>query len=61
MDGLSRTVGGGVGSVVETAFDTIGGTLRFIVASANAALPGGLLPLVVFGGLAGLAWFLARR
>jgi hypothetical protein len=54
-------VGNGVGSVVSTAFDTIGGTLRFMVASANEALPGGLLPLVVFGGLASLAWFLARR
>jgi len=50
-----------VASLVATAFDTIGGTLRFIVGSANEALPGGLLPLVVFGGLAGLAWFLARR
>jgi hypothetical protein len=61
MDGLSRSVGDGIGSLVSTAFDTIGGTLRFIVASANEALPGGLLPLVVFSGLASLAWFLARR
>jgi hypothetical protein len=61
MDGFGRTVGDGVASVVATAFDTIGGTIRFIVGSANAALPGGLFPLVVFGGLAGLAWFLAKR
>ena len=61
MDGLGRTVGDGVASIVATAFDTIGGTLRFIVGSANAALPGGLLPLIVFGGLASLAWVLAKR
>jgi hypothetical protein len=61
MGGLSRSVGDGVASVVANAFDAIGGTIRFIVASANAAVPGGLFPLVVFGGLAGLAWFLAKR
>lgn len=61
MDGLGRTVGDGVASVVATAFNVIGGTLRFIVASANEALPGGLLPVAVFAGLAGLAWVLAKR
>jgi hypothetical protein len=61
MNGLSRTVGDGVASLVASAFDTIGGTIRFIVGSANAALPGGLFPLVAFFGLAGLAWVLAKR
>jgi hypothetical protein len=61
MDGFGRAVGDGVASVVATAFDTIGGTIRFIVGSANAAVPGGLFPLVVFGALAGAAWFLAKR
>lgn len=61
MDGFGRTVGDGVASVVATAFNVIGGTLRFIVGSANEALPGGLLPVVVFAGLAGLAWALAKR
>jgi hypothetical protein len=61
MDGLSRSVGDGIASVVATAFDAIGGTLRFIVASANAAAPGGLLPVLVFGGLLGAAWVLAKR
>jgi hypothetical protein len=60
VDGLSRSVGNGIGSLVSTAFETIGGTIRFMVASANEALPGGLLPLVVIGSLAGLAWFLRR-
>jgi hypothetical protein len=61
MDGLSRSVGDGIASVVATAFDAIGGTLRFIVASANDAAPGGLLPVLVFGGLLGAAWLLAKR
>ena len=61
MDGLSRSVGDGVASVVATAFNAIGGTIRFLVASASEALPGGLLPLVVFAGLAGAAWVLAKR
>lgn len=60
MDGLSQSVGRGIGGLVSTAFDTIGATLRFIVASANEAVPGGLLPLVVIGGLGGLVWFLRR-
>jgi hypothetical protein len=61
MDGLGRTVGDGVGGLVANAFDTIGGTLRFMIASANAAVPGGLLPVIAFAGLLGLAWFLAKR
>lgn len=61
MDGLSSTVGGGVTSLVGSAFDSISVTLRYIVASANAALPGGLLPVVVFGGLLSLAWYLAKK
>jgi hypothetical protein len=61
MDGLGRIVGDGVGGLVANAFDTIGGTLRFMVASANAAVPFGLLPLIAFGGLVGLAWVLAKR
>jgi hypothetical protein len=61
MDGFSRTVGDGVAGMVATAFDAIGGTIRFLVGSANAAVPGGLFPLVVFGGLAALAWALAKR
>jgi hypothetical protein len=61
MDGLGRAVGNGVSSIVTTAFDTIGGTLRFIVDSFNAAVPAGWLPVIVFVVLAGSAWALARR
>lgn len=61
MDGLGRAVGDGISSLVSTAFDTIGGVLRGIVEGANAAIPFGLLPVVVFIGLLGAAWVLAKR
>ena len=61
MDGLIRTVGSGIAGVVVTAFEVIGGTLRFIVNSASSALPGYLLPIVVFGVLVLVGWTFARR
>ena len=61
MDGLGRAVGDGITSLVSTAFDTIGGTIRFLVNSAGSAIPGGWLPVIVFVALAGAAWFLAKR
>jgi len=61
MDGLARAVGGGITSLVETAFDTIGGVLRAIVRGADAALPGGWLLVVAFVVLAAGAWVLAKR
>jgi hypothetical protein len=61
MDGLGRAVGDGVTGLVSGAFDTIGGTIRFIVSSASAAVPGGWLPVIVFVLLAGGAWALAKR
>ena len=61
MDDLGRTVGNGISSVVSTAFDAIGGTLRGMVDTANAMLPGGLLAVVAFVVLLGAAWALAKR
>jgi hypothetical protein len=61
MDGLANAVGNGISSVVSTAFDGIGSSLRGIVATANTTLPGGLLPIVAFVVLLGTAWVLARR
>jgi hypothetical protein len=61
MDGLGRAVGDGVTSLVSTAFDTIGGTIRFLVHSAGSAIPAGWFPVIVFVLLAGAAWFLAKR
>jgi len=61
MDGIGRAVGNGITGLVAAAFDTIGGTLRYIVDSANRMMPGGWLPVILFVGLAGTAWYLAKR
>ena len=61
MDGLVRSVGNGITGLVSGAFDAIGGALRGIVASLNAALPGGMLAAVVFVVLIVVAWNLIKR
>lgn len=61
MGDFIQAIGNGISGLVGGAFDVIGGTLRGMVESGNAALPGGLLALVVFVVLVVLAWNLARR
>jgi hypothetical protein len=61
MDDLARTVGNGITSLVSTAFDAMGAAVRGVVGSLNAAIPFGLLPVVVFVVLLGAAWVLAKR
>ena len=61
MDDLVGTVGNGITSLVSTSFDAIGAAIRGVVAALNAAVPFGLLPVIAFLGLAGAAWFLAKR
>lgn len=61
MDGLVRSVGNGITGLVSGAFDAIGGALRGIVASLNAALPGGMLAAVVFVVLVVVAWNFIKR
>ena len=61
MDGLARIVGNGIAGLVVTAFEAIGGTLRWIVTSAGNAVPGLTLPILVFGALVVAAWILAKR
>jgi hypothetical protein len=61
MDGLGRAVGDGITSLVATAFDVIGDTLRGIVNVVERTLPGGWMFVVAFVGLAGAAWVLAKR
>ena len=61
MDGLTRSVGNGITGLVGGAFDAIGGALRGIVASLSAALPGGMLAVVVFVLLVVVAWQLIKR
>ncbi len=54
-------IGSGIIGLVGGAFEVIGGSLRGMFGSANAALPGGLLALVVFVCLVVAAWSLAKR
>lgn len=61
MDGLLRAVGNGITGLVSNAFDVIGGTLRYMVDSANNVVPAPWLAILVFVGLAGTAWVLAKR
>ena len=61
MGGLVQSVGNGITSIISTAFDTIGGTLRGIVHAGNNALPYGLFWLLLFVLLVATAWTLAKR
>jgi hypothetical protein len=61
MDGLGRAVGEGITSLVATAFEVIGDTLRGIVHVLERTLPGGWLFVVAFIALLGAAWVLAKR
>ena len=61
MDGLIRSVGNGISSLISGAFDAIGAALRGIVHAGNQVLPYGLFWLLIFVLLIGGAWFLAKR
>ena len=61
MDGLGRSVGNGITSLVSGAFDAIGAGLRGVVDAGERALPNGLLWVVVFFVLLASAWTLAKR
>ena len=61
MDGLGNVVGNGITSLVSTAFDAIGGTLRAMFGMAQSALPGGLLFVVGFIVVLAIFWQFAKR
>ena len=61
MDGFVHAIGQGIGGFVEGSFNVFGSTVRGIVGALNAALPGGLLALVVFVVLLVAAWKLTTR
>jgi hypothetical protein len=61
MDGLLKSVGHGITSLVAGAFDAIGGALRGIFHAAQVALPGGLLFVVIFIVVAAGGWILIKR
>ncbi len=61
MGDFIQAIGDGIAGLVTGALQVIGATLRGLVASADAALPGGMLALVVFAVLVVTAWTLAKR
>lgn len=61
MADFISAIGGGIAGFVGGALQGIGGALRGMVDSANAALPGGMLAVVVFVALLVTAWSLAKR
>lgn len=61
MGEFIQAIGGSIAGLVTGALRGIGDALRGIVASAEAALPGGLLFAVVFVVLVAAAWTLAKR
>ena len=61
MNDFIGAVGAGISGLVVGSFAFIGTTLRGIVSTLDAALPGGLLAAVVFVGLVVTAWQLAKR
>ena len=61
MDGFIQAIGQGISGFVQGSFAVAGDTVRGIVGSLNAALPGGMLAAVVFVGLGVAAWQLAKR
>jgi hypothetical protein len=61
MADFIESIGAGIAGLVSGALQGIGSALRGIVASADAALPGGMLAVVVFVLLLIGAWTLAKR
>jgi hypothetical protein len=61
MGDFVQAIGNGIAGLVIGALETIGYVLRTFVESLNRTLPGGWLAVVVFFGLLGGAWVLARR
>jgi ABC-type dipeptide/oligopeptide/nickel transport system permease subunit len=61
MGDFIGTIAGGIVGLVEGALRGIGDALRSMAAAADAALPGGLLFIVIFVALVVGAWNLAHR
>lgn len=64
MDGvgdLIQSLGNGISSLIENAFDAIGGALRGILDSFESLVPFPFSLLVLAIALAAVAWLLAKR
>ena len=61
MDGLGRTIGGGISGLVAGALAGIGAAITGIIDSLNAALPPGALPAIVVGLLLLFVWAVIKK
>ena len=61
MDSFIQAIGQGISGFVQGSFAFAGDTVRGIVGTLNAALPGGLLAAVVFVVLLIAAWRLTTH
>ena len=61
MDGLGRTIGGGISGLVAGAVAGIGTAISGIIDSLNAALPPMGLPVIVVGLLLLFVWAVIKK
>jgi hypothetical protein len=61
VDGFVQAIGRGISGLVEGSFAVAGQAVRGIVGALNAAVPGGMLAVVVFVVLLVAAWKLTTR
>ena len=61
MDGLGRTIGGGISGLVAGALAGIGAAVSGVIDSLNAALPAGALPVIAAGLLLLFVWAVIKR
>jgi hypothetical protein len=61
MGGLVQSVGNGISSLIQGAFDVIGDSLRGMINAGNQALPAGLFWVVLFVVAVAGAWTFAKR
>jgi hypothetical protein len=62
MDGLVRSVGGGIGYFFTSAVAAIGNAIHAVSAQIDRVIPGGALPVVIVGVAAVLlAVYVARH
>ena len=61
MDGLGRTIGGGISGLVAGAIAGIGTAVSGIVDSLSSVLPPGALPVIAVGLLLLFVWAVIKK
>ena len=61
MDGLGRTIGGGISGLVAGALAGIGAAFSGMVDALSNALPSGALPVIAVGLLLLFVWAVIKR